>query len=120
MSQKEIKKKDTSNWVSARTVRTIWECIGVTLIGLGLSIGLICDLFKVSIHLVEDLSSIALTALQIHATISAITIALVALISGSISEEYYGISVSNYYLNIKPVLFKQNVIIISSLLLVGM
>ena len=120
MPQKDIKKKDTSNWVRAHTVRTIWECIGVTLIGVGLSVGLICDLLEVSIHLVEDLSSIALTALQIHATISAITIALVALISGSISEEYYGISVSNYYLNIKPVLFKQNVIIISSLLLVGM
>ncbi len=120
MPQKDIKKKDTSNWVRARTVRTIWECIGVTLIGVGLSVGLICDLLEVSIHLVEDLSSVALTALQIHATISAITIALVALISGSISEEYYGISVSNYYLNIKPVLFKQNVIIISSLLLVGM
>lgn len=54
--------------------------------------------------------------LQIDATILTLSIALIAMISGFLSESHMGISLSDYYLNIRPRIFKQIVIIILSLI----
>ena len=59
--------------------------------------------------------SIAGIFLQIDATILTLSIALIAMISGFLSESHMGISLSDYYLNIRPRIFKQIVIIILSL-----
>lgn len=53
--------------------------------------------------------------LQVDATILTLTIALVALISGFLSDSHMGISYSNYFLSIRPKLYKQIVIIALSL-----
>lgn len=77
------------------------------------------DVIETNFLPVKDFSNVSLTALQIQASISSISIALVALISGVVSDEYYGLSITHYYLNIKPLLFKQNRIIIGSICLVA-
>ena len=68
-------------------------------------------------HYIEDINSFSLTLLQIQASIATLTIALVALISGNISDSYMGVSVSNYYLNLRPAILKQKVIIVFSMIL---
>ena len=83
-------------------------------------IGVIADI-KVAngfvLHFIDDINSFSLTLLQIQASVGTLTIALVALISGNISDSYMGISVSDYYLNLRPTVLKQKVIIILSLIL---
>lgn len=103
---------------SCRTLRII-EVAGLILIAVILILGMIFDLRKTHFLFIDEFSNVSLAALQIQASTSAISIALVALISGAVSEEYHGISVSNYFLNIKPLIFKQNIIIISSIALIG-
>ena len=52
--------------------------------------------------------------LQVDATILTLTIALVTLISGSITDSFMGISYSDYFLNLRPKRYKQIVIIFLS------
>lgn len=59
----------------------------------------------------------ALVVLQIQATVDTLTISIIALISGSVSDSNMGIVFSDYYLNIRPCIFKQKRIIVSSILL---
>lgn len=55
--------------------------------------------------------------LQIQATVDTLTIAIITLISGSVSDSNMGVAFSDYYLNIRPFIFKQKRIIVSSLIL---
>lgn len=54
----------------------------------------------------EKLNEISLVLLQIQSTLTTLTIAIIALLSGSISESYMGVSVSSYYLEKRPYIFK--------------
>ncbi|SFI40572.1 hypothetical protein SAMN04487830_1607 [Pseudobutyrivibrio sp. OR37] len=69
--------------------------------------------------LVTDFSNVTLAIVQIQAAVGPLVIAIIALLSGVISDEYYGISVCNYYLNIKPSIFKQKRIIIGLISAIG-
>lgn len=96
------------------------EITGIILMIILPLIGVIADI-KVAngfvLHFIDDINSFSLTLLQIQASVGTLTIALVALISGNISDSYMGISVSDYYLNLRPAVLKQKVIIILSLIL---
>lgn len=61
----------------------------------------------------------AMVILQIQATVDTLTIAIIALISGSVSDSCMGITFSDYYLNIRPFIFKQKRIIVSSIILLA-
>ena len=73
------------------------------------------DIIKISM---DEYRDYMLAILGIQATVSTLTIALVALISNNICETYMGIAVSDYYLNIRPYIFKQKIIIFSSIILI--
>ena len=96
------------------------EILGIGAIIVFIFIGLCCELSSNSI-LGTICSGIdndfGLVILQIQATVDTLTIAIIALISGSVSESNMGISFSDYYLNIRPLIFKQKRIIVSSMLL---
>lgn len=66
---------------------------------------------------VESLIDYSMVLLQIQASIGTLTIAIIALISGNITDSYMGVSVSDYYLNIRPWILKQKRIIFASLIL---
>lgn len=83
-------------------------------------IGLIFDLSDIDWIIVDNLRELSMTILQINASISAIAIAIVAIVGGLVSEEHYGISLSDYYLNIKPAIFKQKRIIITEIVIVAL
>jgi len=53
--------------------------------------------------------------LQIHATLLSLTIALIAVMSGLISDSYMGISYTDFRLNIRPIGYNQHTIIKRSL-----
>lgn len=109
-----------NNWIKIRQRIIIYEilavCVvlGLLVIGLWLQLHLDSEFETVMDNIDEDF---ALVILQIQATIDTLTIAIIALISGSISDSNMGIAFSNYFLNIRPFIFKQKRIIISSLLL---
>lgn len=83
-------------------------------------IGLIFDLSDIGWIIVDNLRELSMTILQINASISAIAIAIVAIVGGLVSEEHYGVSLSDYYLNIKPVIFKQKRIIITEIVVIAL
>ena len=111
-----------NNWIKIRQRIIIYEilavCVvlGLLVIGLWLQLHLDSEFETVMDNVDEDF---ALVILQIQATIDTLTIAIIALISGSISDSNMGIAFSNYFLNIRPFIFKQKRIIISSLLLLA-
>ena len=64
-------------------------------------------------------SNMAGIFLQVDATILTLTIALVALISGLLADSHVGISDSDFFLNIRPRIYRQIVIICLSLFYFG-
>lgn len=60
---------------------------------------------------VNDINNLSLTLLQIQAAITTLTITIVALLSGSISDSYMGIPLSMYFLEIRPCILKQKRVI---------
>lgn len=95
------------------------ELIGIISVILCLTIGTVCDwnvLVNKNILIpVDDIQSFSLTILQIQATIGTLIFTIIALITGSISESYMGISISDFYLSIKPWKLTQKKLIIISL-----
>ncbi len=60
---------------------------------------------------VKDIDSFSLTILQIQASVGTLIIAIIALITGNISDSYMGVSISDFYLNIKPWKLTQKILI---------
>lgn len=109
-----------NGWKQIKKKEILIESIFAMIVALLIMGGVIFDLTNiVKKPIVQDLRTLSLAALQIQASLSAISIALLALIGGFISEEYQGVSISNYYLNIKPFIFKQKVLICGLLALDG-
>ncbi len=110
-----------SQWEKARSNYKRLEaiCIGIGI--MCIIIGIACDILvanDIVFWVVDSLPDFSLVLLQIQATIGTLTIAIIALISGNISDSYMGTSVSDYYLNIRPKFLKQKVIIFVSLALI--
>lgn len=107
-----------SGWSKLRRKHVIKESIGIIIMLGSFVLGVLFDaqVSKGIIwHFVEDINSFSLTLLQIQAAVATLTIALVALISGSISDSYMGVAISDYYLNIRPGILKQKTIIYLSI-----
>ena len=61
---------------------------------------------------VDNISDISLTLLQIQATVTTLSITIITLLSGNISESYMGVSISKFFIEIKPYVMKQKWIIV--------
>ena len=61
---------------------------------------------------VNNFNNISLTLAQIQATMVTLLIAVIALLSGTISKSYFGISVNSFYLEIKPRLLRFKIVLI--------
>lgn len=105
-------------WLDIRKRYIALEIVGIVGLIVCFTIGFCYDLGvakgKIIIP-VEDIVSFSLTLLQIQATIGTLIVAIIALITGNISDSYMGVSVSDYYLNIRPCILKQKVNIFISL-----
>lgn len=106
-------------WKSIRKRYIILEAMGILGIVFCFLVGLYCDwdVLKNSNIVIpmNDIESFSLTILQIQATVGTLIIAIIALITGNISDSYMGVSISDFYLNIKPWKLKQKVLIFISL-----
>ena len=110
-----------SEWEKARRNYKLLEIICIIIGVACVFMGAICDILvanDIVFWVVDSLSDFSLALLQIQATIGTLTIAIIALISGNISDSYMGISISDYYLNIRPKFLKQKAIIFVSLALI--
>ena len=110
-----------SEWEKARRNYKLLEVICIIIGVACVFMGAICDILvanDIVFWVVDSLSDFSLALLQIQATIGTLTIAIIALISGNISDSYMGISISDYYLNIRPKFLKQKAIIFVSLALI--
>ena len=94
------------------------ETIFMVLLCLFVVIGIICETATRCGYpkwVIPDLRNVSLVVLQIQAGISTLAVALLALVSGMTSEEIYGISVTKYYMHIRPKILKQSWVIIASI-----
>lgn len=83
-------------------------------------IGTISDViakFGYSMIFVNNYDTVSLTVIQIQAALFSLTIALLALMSGHITNAYLGMSFNDFLLNCKPIYFKQKRVIICSLVI---
>lgn len=108
-------------WKDIQKKNKYIEIIITSIIIICLIIGSVCDWNvlrndKIIIE-VEDISSFSLTVLQIQATVGTLIFTIIALISGNISDSYMGVSIGDFYLNIRPWNMSQKVLIIASLAL---
>ena len=69
---------------------------------------------------VNNFNNISLTLAQIQATMVTLLIAVIALLSGTISKSYFGISVNSFYLEIKPRLLRFKIVLIYEFILIGL
>lgn len=97
------------------------ELIGIISMLILIIIGIICD-WNVIVNrniliIINDIESYSLTILQIQATIGTLIFSIIALITGNISDSYMGVSISEFYLDIKPWKLTQKVLVIVSLCL---
>ena len=107
-----------NDWRKTRSKNIIGEIVAASAIIIVIVIGLWWQFSSSTIcGKIDD--NFAMVILQIQATVDTLTIAIIALISGSVSDSKMGITYSDYYLNIRPFLFKQKRIIICSLLLLA-
>lgn len=95
------------------------EIIGIICMLISILIGAICDwnvlVGKNILITIDDIESFSLTILQIQATVGTLIFTIIALITGNISDSYMGVSISDFYLNIKPWKLTQKVLIVVSL-----
>ena len=109
-----------NDWKKARSKTIIIEILAVFAIVVFIVIGLLLQLhlntiFRTISNNIDK--NFALAILQIQATADTLTISIIALISGCVSDSSMGIVFSDYYLNIRPYIFKQKRIIVGSILL---
>ena len=106
-------------WKRIQKVYNTRELIGIIGMIMFIIIGAICDwnvLVEKNILIqIDDIESLSLTILQIQATVGTLIFTIIALITGNISDSCMGVSISDFYLNIKPWKLTQKVLIVVSL-----
>ena len=106
-------------WIKIQKTYKIRELIGIIGMIMSFIIGAICDwnvLVESNILIpIDDIEAFSLTILQIQATVGTLIFTIIALITGNISDSYMGVSISDFYLNIKPWKLTQKVLIVVSL-----
>lgn len=106
-------------WKKIKDVYKKRELIGIVGMILSIIVGAVCDwnvLVENNVIIpIDDIESFSLTILQIQATVGTLIFTIIALITGNISESYMGVSVSDFYLNIKPWKLTQKALIAISL-----
>ena len=91
---------------------SLWEYAMVSIQIIVTVSALLLDLCKRYVFINEKAAEIFLS---IHATIFAIPIALLALVSGILDKSYMGIYYTDYFFNLKPIIYRQKRIIFASL-----
>ncbi len=107
-----------NDWKKVRSKAIIIEILAVFAIAVFIVIGLLLQLHSNTIlgTISNNIDkNFALAILQIQATVDTLTISIIALISGCVSDSSMGIVFSDYYLNIRPYIQKR--IIAGSILL---
>lgn len=69
---------------------------------------------------VKNLHEISLSLVQIQPTMTTLIIAVIALLSGTTSKSYFGISVNSYYLENKPRILKFKTVLIYEFILIAL
>lgn len=107
------------NWKDRRKRSITIEIIVIAIAIVILLIGCVCDVLVergIIFHIVEDLNDVSLTLLQIQAAVTTLTLTIIALLSGNISDSYMGIPISMFYLEKRPFLLKQKAVILAEFL----
>lgn len=106
-------------WKRKQKRYEIREIVGIVAMVVFIFIGGVCDwnvLVKGNILIsIGDIESFSLTILQIQATVGMLIFTIIALITGNISDSYMGVPISDFYLNIKPWILTQKVLVFISL-----
>lgn len=109
-----------NTWKKIQRKYKTLELLGIIGIVACIFIGAICDwnvlVYKNILIEIDDIESFSLSIIEVQATIGTLIIAIIALITGNISDSYMGVSISDFHLNIRPWKLKQKTLIIISLI----
>ena len=116
---KKITWKDVQK--QQKNLEILWIIVMLVVLVIGIFIELYtihgCKRWKLFNYKVLNYDNVSLAVLQIQATITTLEIALLALVSGRITDSYIGISWIDFQFNHKSIFFKQKRIIYGTLLL---
>ena len=116
---KKITWKDVQK--QQKNLEILWIIVMLIVLVIGIFIELYtihgCKRWKLFNYKVLNYDNVSLAVLQIQATITTLEIALLALVSGRITDSYIGISWIDFQFNHKSTFFKQKRIIYGTLLL---
>lgn len=107
--------KNTRNGIIIHEIIVIILVLGILFTGIVIEINSACQFTLSRIQSFDF--SIAL--LQIQATLTTITIAVIALLSGNTDKSYMGISIAPYCISVRPVVFKIRGIIVLEFICLG-
>lgn len=110
MNKKNIKNKNLLLEIIA-----IFCCLGVVIISYLVDLGIL-SVLNIFILNINDIEGLFFTLFTVQASVSTVSIAIVSIITGLISENVFGISISRFITHLKPKLFKHNRLIIMCLL----
>ncbi len=89
----------------------------VIFLGLGIFVDIYTNKSFWGITSIEHLDSLCLALIQIEATMTAVLIAVIALLSSYSTKSYLGVSLSSYVLDLEPKIFKFQTVLVFELLL---
>ena len=92
--------------------------ISFLLLGAIIDSMVICKQIPVIIK-VENISEFSLALIQIQATIVTLMLSIIGILSGVLSDQYMGVSVSYYFLEIKPYPLTHKKIVYAEFILLG-
>lgn len=92
--------------------------ISFLLLGAIIDSMVICKQIPVIIK-VENISEFSLALIQIQATIVTLMLSIIGILSGVLSDQYMGVSVSYYFLEIKPYPLTHKTIVYAEFILLG-
>lgn len=106
-------------WKKIRRKYKMLELLGIMGIAVCVVIGAICDwnvlVCKNILIEIDDIESFSLSIIEVQATIGTLIIAIIALITGNISDSYMGVPIGGFYLNVRPWKLTQKTLIIIAL-----
>lgn len=124
MKEEKTKKRVffSNDTIKNRQQKIEWIYIAISAVLLMLSIFYTMNPFIPALNIplsAEKQADLFVNLFTVQATIAALSISIIAIITGFQTESVYGVTVTNYVTTLKPVLFKHKVLMIIDLIVTG-
>lgn len=107
---------------ASKNKELLFEIASIIIAILVISLSLLADMSIINISdfiatKVNNIEDLFFNLFTVQASMATLSIAVVAIITGIVNDNYFGISITAYITNIKPKIFKHNMLIIFNLII---